>query len=111
MSFRDRDPMLLILLDFIIDRGTCFVDASEQARIAELRGELCEALRRPLPLELLDARKQRRVRAQRRKPLEQQRKLPALAQNFGRKLFDGAVAVDEPRCALRADTGQAGITI
>ena len=84
MSFRDNGPILLILLDFIFDRTTRFVGASEQARIAELRGELCEALRRPLPLELLDARKQRRVRAQRRKPLEQQRKFPALAQNIGR---------------------------
>ena len=51
------------------------------------------------------------VRAQRRQPLEKQRKIPALAQHRRRECFDGTMAIQQLRSADRADSGNARIAI
>ncbi len=52
---------------------------------------------------VLDVGEQRRIGAQRRELLEQQRELALLAEHRRRKILDRAVAVDEPRRARFAD--------
>ena len=58
-----------------------------------------EAHPRPLPKQLLNVIKQRRIATQRRKLLEQQRLIQAFAEHGGRKRLDGAVLIQQARCS------------
>src|SRR5436190_12044047 len=85
--------------------------ALEQARRVGARAKGSERVGGPAPPDRVGAREQRRIDSQRRQLLEEERERQPVAEHGGRKRFDRAVAVQEPRGADRADPFDSGIAV
>src|SRR5947209_17270722 len=88
-----------------------FFGAFEKSRRLHLFRPRRERRRRPAPAQRLNVREERRVAAQRRELLEEQRELALFAQNFRRKIFDGTVQVQQLRGSPGPNSWNARVTI
>src|SRR5450432_859438 len=64
-----------------------------------------------MPLQRIDLTEKGGVRSKRGQFLEEQRKIAAFAEDFSRKALKLAVSVEQRRCTLRSDAGDARVAI
>src|SRR5262245_6141698 len=83
--------------------GLCLQGPLEQPGLSHPLGERGELRPRSVPAQLLHVHEERRVRSQRREPLEEERQLVPLFEHGRRKRLDASVLLEESRCTNRAD--------
>src|SRR5688572_11951670 len=84
----------------------------QQTCTADLLCDCCKLGSRSAPAQLINILKQRRVRLQDRKLLEEQRERTVLfVESLRRKIFERAVTIDQLRRSLRTTTGNPRKTI
>src|SRR5256714_9354541 len=88
-----------------------FFTAGLNAGVRHFFWPLCKSWRGPAPFQLIDVGKERRVGAQRRQVLEQQRVLAVGAKDTFRERFNRAVLVEQSGRRARANSSNAWITI
>src|SRR3954470_15423928 len=83
----------------------------KQALVVDARCPLIERGCWTFPLDLIDIRKERRVRSKGRKRLEQKRSVSLIRELVGRERLDGSVAIEKARGSRRTDPTHAGIPV